>query len=494
MHVSLNDQQFHAMLNALNDVVIIIDENNTILACNQAISRIFGHQPSQVIGEPLSLLLTTPWKDQADNYAIHAQGSHFRVTTSLAPITVDDAPCTIVTISDYTTTDEIKRKLIYSQIQLNNLIKHNPGVSYRQGILTNEVIFISHQIEKLTGVSNHIFLNHDMNIYFYYAVVVLHDRERVIRSKEQQLQNTNTFELEYEILHANGKTLWVRESGVRFFDQENRTGWIDGYMLDITDIKDREKALQAAVVKRDNDLQEKEELITQNAKMAAMGEMIGMIAHQWRQPISGIGMSINNMMIDIEFENVDLDKFTKRFEMINEQLHFLSQTIDDFRNFLKPNRERVVCKVSELIDQAKTMMGKSFENHNITINEKILSDCDVNVYKNEVVQVILNLLKNAQDILIDKAIEPAIVEIGTYVDDEYVSLYIQDNAGGVPKAIIEQVFDPYFSTKEAKNGTGLGLYMSKTIIEEHHQGLLRVQNMNDGARFTIILRKEENHE
>lgn len=163
----------------------------------------------------------------------------------------------------------------------------------------------------------------------------------------------------------------------------------------------------------------------------------------------------------------------------------LSSTINDFRDFYKPNKRSVNVSLEHVINKAMRIVQASLVNHNIQIIYDYNSDLIFELYDNEMMQVILNIIKNAQDNFIEKEIQEKIITIST----DKNSISISDNGGGINKDIIEKVFDPYFSTKDEKNGTGIGLYMSKIIIQEHHNGLLEVKNLNDGVCFTIVLNK-----
>jgi len=232
-----------------------------------------------------------------------------------------------------------------------------------------------------------------------------------------------------------------------------------------------------------------QELLIAQSRNAAMGEMVSMIAHQWRQPISVIGMCANNMLLDIELENIDTKEFDKQLHDILFQTDHLSSTIDDFRNFFKPNKHKESVSVKSILEDALKLLEKSFENHLITLSLHVNSDTAIMLHKRELLQVFLNILKNAKEALEQHKIEQGIISIFLDEDDESLYVKICDNGGGIAPEIIGRIFEPYFSTKSEKNGTGLGLYMSKTIVEKHLLGELKAYNHDDGACFEIILPK-----
>jgi signal transduction histidine kinase len=229
----------------------------------------------------------------------------------------------------------------------------------------------------------------------------------------------------------------------------------------------------------------------QQSRLAQMGEMISMIAHQWRQPLASISAISGTLTLDIMMDEYKADFFQERLESISELAQHLSSTIDDFRGFFQDNKETQNTKLQNIIDESLQIIGPTIATKNIKLQLDLDNEISLNTYANEVKQVVLNILKNAEDILLEKKISNASICIKAYSDENgHACLSIEDNAGGIPNDIIDRVFDPYFSTKTTKDGTGLGLYMSKTIIEEHCRGKLTVSNSENGAKFIISLPKE----
>jgi C4-dicarboxylate-specific signal transduction histidine kinase len=221
-----------------------------------------------------------------------------------------------------------------------------------------------------------------------------------------------------------------------------------------------------------------------------MGEMIGMIAHQWRQPLTGMGMSINNLLLDIELQDVDEKRSQESLELINKQIAYLSTTIDDFKNFFKPGIEAETVNVAKLVRESCMIIDSSIKSSSVEIKLNISDDLTILTKKNDVTQIILNLVKNSMDAYEENKIENKIIEISAVDKPKRVEIIIKDYAGGIPKEIIDKIFDPYFSTKGKKNGTGLGLYMSKMIAEDHLCGYLDVETKGSSTTFKIELIKK----
>ncbi|MCK5110951.1 MAG: HAMP domain-containing histidine kinase [Arcobacteraceae bacterium] len=243
----------------------------------------------------------------------------------------------------------------------------------------------------------------------------------------------------------------------------------------------------------------KDKMLNQQSRLAQMGEMISMIAHQWRQPLNAISLTSNNLMFKCMVNDMNKDLFQKELGLIDEYSQHLSKTIDDFRGFFKENKEKEVTTLEDIVNSTLDIIRTSIENKNIKISTNLNCKEQFETYPNEVKQVVLNIIKNAEDALLDNEIcdksdstschKNPTITIESLCEDSNQILIIKDNAGGIPDNIKDKIFDPYFSTKLEKDGTGLGLYMSKTIIEEHCGGKLECQNDENGACFTIIFEK-----
>ena len=251
------------------------------------------------------------------------------------------------------------------------------------------------------------------------------------------------------------------------------------------------KSLEQRVEEEVEKNREKEKQLMQQSRMAQMGEMISMIAHQWRQPLSAISATSASIELKASMDRLDNNTAQQKARDISNFSQHLSNTIDDFRNFFKPNKKKIKSTYDEVIKSVLDIIEVSIDNQNIQLFQELNCQESLHTYPNELQQVILNLIKNAEDVLLDKKIKDPYIKIATYKENDHLVLTVSDNGGGIPEDIIDKIFNPYFSTKMKKDGTGLGLYMSKTIIEEHCSGKLYVSNNDDGAVFTIQLSTKE---
>jgi signal transduction histidine kinase len=251
-------------------------------------------------------------------------------------------------------------------------------------------------------------------------------------------------------------------------------------------ISTQEKILSRKV----NELMQKDKMISLQSKQAVMGEMISMIAHQWRQPLSTVTLNISNLQVKkLLGEEIPDSELDKALENISDTVVYLSQTIDDFQTYFRPDKEVSSVDINELIEKTIGFVEPRLKKTVIEIKffpEKRLM---VTTYSNELIQVLLNIINNAIDELVARKVEYPNITINIFNREKELAINISDNAGGIAKEHIESIFEPYFSTK-GKNGTGLGLYMSQMIMQKQFQTEIEVKSSNYGSIFTIVVPKK----
>jgi len=314
---------------------------------------------------------------------------------------------------------------------------------------------------------------------------------------------------ELDMIKANGEIFpsLVRETQI---DKNIRITSV----MDLTELKETHKKLnelnQTLEFKVKDEVEknrQKDKLMLHQSRLAQMGEIISMIAHQWRQPLNSLSML--NQSIILKYNKDKLDKEYFEYFKINskKQIQNMSKTIDDFRDFFKPEKEKTEFCINDTIDNTLDILKPILTKNHIKIIFENKEDFIITGYSNELGQAILNIVNNAKDALVandicDKSNSTSChdnkqINITLTKNDENITLTISDNAGGIPYNIIDKIFDPYFSTKDEKNGTGLGLYMSKIIIEDHMDGTFTVSNSTAspqiGAIFKIELKQSKNN-
>lgn len=328
----------------------------------------------------------------------------------------------------------------------------------------------------------------------HFTSVTGYSLNEAIGQNPRILKSDLTKPLEYEKLWniLTSKKTWrgtfknINKEGEEFWESAIITPILDNNDEIVNYLAIKQEITQEVYLKEE--LKNKEEMMIAQSRHAAMGEMISMIAHQWRQPISVIAMAANNTLADIELDMVDNDDLRENTESMLEQTKYLSQTIEDFRDFFRPNKEKEKTTCKKVLDESLKIMGKALENNEIEFYIKEKSNIEVMVYSRELLQVYLNILKNAKEALVQNRKENRQIEVNIFtLNDKTLRTTICDNAGGVSENIIDKLFEPYFSTKDEKAGTGLGLYMCKTIVEKHFNGEIGVYNGKEGACFYVDL-------
>jgi signal transduction histidine kinase len=231
--------------------------------------------------------------------------------------------------------------------------------------------------------------------------------------------------------------------------------------------------------------QRNETILINQSKLASMGEMIGNIAHQWRQPLTNLSYIIMNLKAAYEKDKLDKYYLEKKTEEANDQINFMSHTIEDFKNFFKVSKQKEKFSLVSSINESFSLLKESFKALDIKFQFNYKNDITIYSYKGELSQVIFNLLNNAKDELIRKQINLPKILVELIKKDKNIIIKISDNAGGINENIVKKIFEPYFTTKD--KGLGIGLYMSKIIIEKNIHGRLEVKNTEEGAEFSIHL-------
>ena len=232
---------------------------------------------------------------------------------------------------------------------------------------------------------------------------------------------------------------------------------------------------------------QKDKIMLQQSRFAALGEMIEQIAHQWRQPLNTLALINQNLYFKFKLDKFDPQSFDEAHDQIDENLQYMSKTIDDFRNFYNHNREPETYDIAEVVHSAISLSEAMLKYAKIKVDLKPTEPSYVHNAKNELLQVCMNVIKNAHDALIERRQKDRLITIEVYPCENDFCLSIEDNAGGIDENIIDKIFDPYFTTKADTHGTGIGLYMSRSITQEHLHGSIRAENTSEGARFIIAL-------
>ncbi len=287
---------------------------------------------------------------------------------------------------------------------------------------------------------------------------------------------------------VDGKVRWISMRARVSYSEDGTPLRLVGACMNISDIVMSQEALREEMTERlraVEELRRQEQLLIRQGRLAAMGEMIANIAHQWRQPLNTLGLIVQELPTYYNQGLFNEDYLDTSVARAMKVINYMSQTIDGFRNFFGPDKEKQRFRALDVLEQTLTILQGAFAAAKLEIDLQADPDAWVVGIPNEFAQVLLNILMNAKDALVERKIERPRVEVRLKVAEGKTVITIEDNAGGIPQEIIEKVFDPYFTTKGPDKGTGIGLFMSKTIVEKNMNGALTVTNTGEGACFRI---------
>ena len=347
------------------------------------------------------------------------------------------------------------------------------------------IIYVSSAFQRATGYSKKELLGNTHQVINHPDMP-----HSLFKNLWQTISKGEKWQGEIKDLRKDGTAFWISTNIQEDINAKGERIGYNSISEDITSLKNYEELSKTLDIRVKDEIMKNEERtlqLVQQSRLAQMGEMISMIAHQWRQPLSSISAISATLSLDIMLNNYNEEFFKNRLDAIDELAQHLSHTIDDFRGFFQEKTEKKSVKVSELVRNCLTIIEPSLKNHNINLDIEINESLEVESYANELKQVMLNIFKNAEDALLDLNIQSATISARSYQKNSNVYIEIEDNAGGIAKDIIDKIFDPYFSTKKQKDGTGLGLYMSRIIMQEHIGGKILVKNSNEGACFSLVI-------
>jgi len=330
----------------------------------------------------------------------------------------------------------------------------------------------------------------------------VHDPEvlpQVLEQWKASIATEKPFEMVFPLRGSDGVFRTFLTRGMPVSDQDGKIVRWFGTNTDISEQKRVENVLAGKKLKLEelnktleerirqgvDEMRIKDQAMIQQNSRAALGEMINNIAHQWRQPLNLVALIIQSVQLRFESGTLTSEEMNSDIQDVMENIMHMSQTIEDFRNFFKQDKVKQEFLISEAVKRAISLVSASLEYHNIKVEIKIEDDATVFGYKNEYSQVLLNLFSNTCDACTDRTASNCRIFIRIARENECSVLYFRDNCGGIPDDVISKIFEPYFTTRDPDKGTGIGLYMSKMIIEKNMGGHLTSRNVDGGAEFRV---------
>jgi PAS domain S-box-containing protein len=525
--------QLEAVLESINEAVIIADLDGRILTMNQAALTLHGYDDPDRVRRPLPEFQDeVEFLDMEGNpipfeqwplvrairgesfldyeLQFHRKDNGKKVIESIcgAPV-CDKAGEAILAVT--TTRDITERKTMEEELRLANVqlqvITENMSMGVARCSHDHRYLWVSTAYATWLGISAEQVVGRPI------SEVIGEEAYRAVHSCIERVLTGERVEAECRLNLKGLGARWIEGRYMPTYDPAGHTdGWVE-VVWDITSRKEMEQELhqtkdlleqrveertaeltatfnrlQAETRQRIEaieELRDKEQMLIHQGKMAVMGEMIGFIAHQWRQPLNTLGLIVQELPIYFKRGEITQEYLEASAAKARELIGHMSRTIDDFRNFFRSEKQKVPFRIKDMLEQTLNLVRPTLREKETVLDVSVECDTEVLGYANEYCQVILNILVNINDAFAERQVKEPRVTIRIFGDQGKCVMTIADNAGGIPEDIVDRIFDAYFTTKAPDKGTGLGLYMAKTIIEKNMGGRLTVRNTGEGAEFRI---------
>ncbi len=367
---------------------------------------------------------------------------------------------------------QTNQALIIQQNELKSIFDNIPNMIFLKDAQELRFVKMNKFGEKLLGLSQEELIG--KNDYDFFSK---EEADFFVNRDKEALKYDKVVNITEEPITTSGGERILHTRKVSVKDSDGNPLYLLGISEDITDKKEQEK------------------IILEQSKNAAMGEMIGNIAHQWRQPLSIISTGATGMILQKEMGVLSDEQFENTCNLINDNAQYLSKTIDDFKNFIKNERKFSTFNLKEKIDNFLRLVEPSFKRHDIELVLNIDPSLTIDGYPNELIQCFMNIYNNAKDALKESNQEKKYIFMDGYKKDKSIIIKFRDNAGGIPSDVLPRIFEPYFTTKHQAQGTGLGLSMTYNLVTEGMKGKIIADNVNynykgevyNGAEFTLVL-------
>jgi PAS domain S-box-containing protein len=492
------EHPYRVLVESMNEGAATLADDGTILYCNTRLSAMLQTPMAALVGTNLKsyalkpsavqevLLRSLDQQCKAEVNMVAGDGTQMPVMLSCRTLTESEVPAVCAVLTDLT--DARRNQKIIASGKLAKAIIEQAGEPIIVCDRVGNIIRASQSARKLSGKS---LLSQSFDDAF-----VLYREDGHPFSAHAPLSGERIRNIEVRA-EKGGRTLWLLLNAEPLVDR----GEVIGCVISLNDVTGRRQAqealqrtheqLEQRVAERTvelanmvKELHEKEHMLLQQSRLAAMGEMISNIAHQWRQPLNVLGLNIQGLTLFYQSGLFTEEYLQNSVDEAMALIQHMSQTIDDFRDFFRTDKEKVEFRLSDVVGNALKLIEGSLNSRQIKVLVEHHDDPPVYGYPNEYSQVILNVLSNAKDAIDARGIGKPCIFISSSLHDGRSMLTIRDNAGGIPEEIIFKIFDPHFTTK-GSHGTGIGLFMAKNIIEKNMNGRISARNVNDGAEFTI---------
>lgn len=510
-----SESNYHTIFDSAYDAIFIHDiESGEILDANKRMSEMFGYTLDEVKqinindlssgeypytqAEALRLLEKVA-KGQPQVFEWMAKNKDnklFWIEVNLRCVTIDEKKCALAVVRDIAERKQAEKALLESEVKYRSMFTNMlDGFAYHKVLYDEDgtpvdyvFLVVNDKFEKYTGFKRSDIIgkrvtevipeiaNSEPDLIKIYGNVALTEestRFEIYFAPLNKYYSISAYSPQKDYFVALFHDITERKLG----EEELRTRQ---KVIEELNINLEKRVYEEVEKSRQKDL-----VMTHQSRLAAMGQMIGHIAHQWKQPLNALNILLYNIKDSFDNNELTEEILENLTEKGAELVMKMSTTIDDFRNFFKPSKEKEKFNINKIIKNSLSIVGASFKHNNINVKMKEKEEIITTGFPNEYSQVILNVLNNAKDAIVDRGIKGRI-KIDIFHKNNSGVVKITDNGGGIPEDIFNFIFDPYFTTRPEGKGSGMGLYISKMIIEEHMKGKIDVHNLKNGAEFDII--------
>jgi PAS domain S-box-containing protein len=513
MKTGLDRNEIYKILYELSQDAYIITENGKVIEASPYALKMLGFPRDKVYGSNVLSFVPDYHKEDVKkrmhskktvNYKtclINSSGDEIPVRVNAKNVQLDGRVVRVAHIYDLRT----EEKLEYSEELYKNIFDAT-GTAILIFDKDRNIVSANDEFFKMVGYEKNQVIGDRWENY-------VHDdsKSNMLKYNKLRMQGSELAPSSYEFkLLGNKKTevyscrifirlLENRDIGIASIVDLSETKKLEDELFKFNNkLEDRiEKEIKERIKSQKHTLELERErekqytMLMQQSKLASMGEMIGNIAHQWRQPLNSLGLMLFNLYSDFEDGDLTKEQMYKAYDSMRAQIDEMSKTIDDFRYFYKPSKSKKSFCLLDAITNSLNILNAQLHNHRILIDVEVDRDIEIFGFESELSQVFINIINNAKDEILKKSSKGKI-KINGYIDEkESVIIDIEDNGGGVSEEYLDKLFEPYFTTKKEGEGTGIGLYMCKMIVEKNMNGELSVKNIDDGARFRIKFFKDE---
>ncbi len=488
------DEMLTSVFNVIPDLLFIMKADGTIIDFRSQSNNQLYLSPEDFIGKKMQEVLPNDvgekFKENLDKifekdnlsifeYELKINNNTEFYEARMAPLPLNQY--VMVIVRNITKRKLSEKELFDKEHFISAIADTTPALIYVVDLQTYSNIYSNNGVTNILGYTPKEI--QEMGEDLFPNLIHPDDLQRVydFQSLISNSADNEILTIDYRLKHKNGTWKYFHSIEKVFIrDKNNQAKEKIGIAFDVSDIK-----------KIEEDLRRQDKIMIAQSRQVAMGEMVAMIAHQWRQPITTVTMVANNILLSLRFdEKIENAMLKEDMEKIVEQTQYVSDTIDDFRNFFNPNKEKEISSVSKVMKDTLNIIGKSFENNNIEIILNNIKSIELELFTKELMQVFLNILNNSKDAIKAKDTNDGKVTIEINIEDNNQIIKISDNGIGIDKKVIDRLGEPYLTTKLSQ-GTGLGLYMSKIIINKHLLGSLSWKNIEQGAQVEISLPLEK---